>query len=315
MRLSRWMLLASLASLAAPILGGCGGDGDDEENPDTGRTATCNSDIVGEDGGEVVSVRPYGLVVPDDHDADSPAPLVVLLHGYTATGAIQLAYFGLEAVAGDRGVLIAYPDGTADGVGNQFWNATDACCDLGGSGVDDVGYLTAVVDDVAERCTVDPDRIYMVGHSNGGFMSHRMACDRADRVAAIASLAGANWADPEQCEPSEPVSVLQVHGDADGTILYGGGGIGENGYPSAADTVASWAASNGCEGELEATDVRLDLDSAMADDETRVDRYADCPDGAAVELWTIEGGGHVPGLVQPAWPEAVLDFLLAHPRE
>lgn len=300
--------------VALAILSGCGdNDADDGETPEPG-PPSCSSGEVGEDGGDAVSARPYGLLVPDGHDDDSPAPLVVLLHGYTASGEVQLAYFGLAEAASERGMLVVYPDGTIDGIGNQFWNATDACCDLSGTGVDDVGYLTALLDDVSDRCRVDPDRVYMVGHSNGGFMSHRMACDRADRVAAIASLAGATWADPAECQPSEPVSILQVHGDADATIRYEGGDIARNPYPSAADTVASWAALNEC-GELEATDDRLDLDSQVPDAETRVDRYTDCPEGGAVELWTIEGGGHVPGLIQENWPAAILDFLLEQERQ
>ncbi len=178
-----------------------------------------------------------------------------------------------------------------------------------------MAYLTAVMDDVAARYNVDPARVFMVGHSNGGFMSHRMACDRADRVAAIVSLAGATWADPAQCQPSEPVAILQVHGDADATIIYTGGKITGNAYPAAADTVASWAALNGCKGKLEPSDTRLDIEQAIADDETRVDRFAGCPSSSAeVELWTIETGSHVPSLIQPTWPETIVEFLLAHPK-
>jgi polyhydroxybutyrate depolymerase len=156
----------------------------------------------------------------------------------------------------------------------------------------------------------------MVGHSNGGFMSHRMACDRADRIAAIASLAGATWADPERCQPSGPVAVLQIHGDDDQTILYDGGAIQGDAYPSAPVTVATWAATNGCAGQLEATADRLDLVSDLEAEETRIDRFGECPGASAeVELWTIEGGGHIPALAQPGWPDAIVDFLLAHPKK
>ena len=93
------------------------------------------------------------------------------------------------------GFLYAFPDGTRDRLGNRFWNASDACCDLFQSGVDDVAYLTAVIDDMSARFHVDAKRIHLVGHSNGGFMSHRYACDRAERVAAFVSLAGDNYKD------------------------------------------------------------------------------------------------------------------------
>jgi len=290
-----------------------GGDDDDGLLPDAGEEPDAAPDAAG---GGVFDERPYQVLVPDSYDAETPTPLVVLLHGYSATGLVQLAYFGLEDVAQEQGLLVAYPDGTVDGMGNQFWNATDACCDFSASGIDDVAYLTAVMDDVAARYNVDPARVYMVGHSNGGFMSHRMACDRADRVAAIVSLAGATWADQAQCQPSEPVAILQVHGDDDATILYAGGEITGNAYPAATDTVASWAELNGCKGKIEATETRLDLDAQVDDDETRVDRFADCPSTSAeVELWTIETGSHVPSLIRPTWPETIVGFLLAHPKK
>ena len=169
---------------------------------------------------------------------------------------------------------------------------------------------------MAARYNVNPGRVYMVGHSNDDFMSHRMACDHADRVAAIVSLAGATWANPAECQPSEPVAILQVHGDADATIVYTGGEISGNAYPAAADTVASWAAMNACTGELKASKTRLDLDQAIADDETRVERFAGCPSASAdVELWTMETGSHLPSLIQPTWPESIVEFLLAHPNE
>ena len=87
-------------------------------------------------------------------------------------------------------------------------------------------------------------------------------------------------------------------------------------HTPALETVSTWADKNGCAGELEPTAVRLDLDQGLEADETRVARFADCPGSSAeVELWTIEGGSHVPGLVQPGWPEAIVDFLLAHPKQ
>ena len=318
MKRAGWLLLAAL------LAGGCGDDdggaGDDDggagDDTDDGADGSADAGAGADAAAGVLDERPYELLVPDSYDADTPTPLIVLLHGYTATGAVQLAYFGLADVAQEQGLLVAYPDGSVDGSGIHFWNATDACCDLSGSGVDDVAYLTAVMDDVAARYNVDPARVLMVGHSNGGFMSHRMACDRADRVAAIVSLAGATWADPAQCQPSEPVAILQVHGDADMTILYAGGEILGNAYPAAADTVASWAALNGCKGKLEASDTRLDIEEVIADDETRVDRTAGCPSPSAeVELWTIETGSHVPSLLQPTWPETIVEFLLAHPKK
>jgi polyhydroxybutyrate depolymerase len=254
--------------------------------------------------------RPYDHKVPASYDPARPTPLVIVLHGYGANGAGQDAYFGICRLGEERGYLCAYPDGTVDAQGKQFWNATDACCDFGGKGVDDVAYLDAVIDDMSARYNVDPRRIFLIGHSNGGFMAHRMACDRAGRIAGIVSLAGATWKDPQRCRPAAPVAVLQAHGDMDEAVPYGGG----DGIPSAGQSVAFWAAQNRCAATPAPPDPRrdLDLDSAVEGPETSVQRHPGCQGGAA-ELWTLRGSSHLPRL-GAAWARAVYDFLAARPR-
>lgn len=259
--------------------------------------------------------RPYGLTVPAGHDKAVPAPLVVVLHGYSSDGAEQAEYFGLADLAEREGFLLAYPDGTRDGIGNRFWNATDACCNFSGSTVDDVAYLDQVIAEIKAGHNVDPRRVYLVGHSNGAFMSHRYACDRPGTVAAIVALAGMQWKDPARCgaTPADPVSVLHVHGDQDSVIEYGGGRLFGAEYPGAEETMATWAAKAGCAGALEATGSRLDLDDAVAGAETRTVRRQGCPAGIDDELWTIEGGGHVPSF-NANWAASIYGFLAAHPK-
>ena len=256
--------------------------------------------------------RPVTVKVPSSYDPATPAPLLILLHGYTGSGMVQDLYFGMTAVAEARGIVYAHPDGTVDQGDQQFWNATDACCDFYGSGVDDVAYLSGLVDEIVSKVTIDPKRIYFVGHSNGGFMSYRMACEASDRVAAIVSLAGANWLDGADCGATSPVSVAQIHGDMDDTILIGGG-MNINAYPSAAESTAYFAGVNGCDAALASGGPDIDLESTLAGDETTVEAYPNCEPGRAVELWTIVGGSHVPSL-SPTFSDQVVDFLLAHPK-
>ena len=258
--------------------------------------------------------RPVELQIPDSYDAGVPTPLVILLHGYTASGAIQNGYFGMSAEANQRGVLFAFPDGTIDAMDNRFWNATDACCNFYGSDVDDSAYLRGLVDDISAAYNVDPKRVHFVGHSNGGFMSYRMACDHADIVASIASLAGAMYDDTSMCGNSEPVHALQIHGDLDDTIEYPGGGVAGFIYPSAVASTEYWAGEAGCDLMADTTPAPLDLDEGLMGDETTVARYAtNCDAGGSGELWTIVGGGHVPALTDGFSP-AVMDFLLSHPK-
>ena len=253
------------------------------------------------------SDRPADLVVPAAYDGVTPLPVLVMLHGYSASGAVQDAYLGLSRLTRTRGMYMIIPDGTVDGMGNRFWNATPGCCNFGGSSVDDVAYLTGLLDELEAQAPVSD--IYFVGHSNGGFMSYRMACELSARVSAIVSLAGSDYLNPTDCVPDQPVSVLQIHGDADATIGYTGRA---GAYPSASDTVLRWAERASCATPGTAG-TPLDLESTIAGDETTVLEYADGCSGAQAELWTIAGGGHIPTLSR-AFTPAVLDWLEAHAR-
>jgi polyhydroxybutyrate depolymerase len=257
--------------------------------------------------------RPYDLDVPDAYDPATPTPLLVVLHGYGANGLGQAAFFRARFGAEDHGFLLAYPDGTVDEDGKPFWNATDACCDYFASEVDDVAYLLAVVDDVSARYHVDARRVYLMGHSNGGYMAHRLACEHPGRFAAIASLAGVVWNDPARCTPGEPIHVLQLHGDADESVRYEGG-VSRSGatYPSAPGTVARWAEENGC-GETSSGEADVDLDDQVAGAETARLRRHGCPAGGAVELWTMRGVGHQPSFT-PGFFDTVWAWLEAHPK-
>ena len=166
---------------------------------------------------------------------------------------------------------------------------------------------------VAERYAVDPGRVFVIGLSNGGFMAHRLACDHADQVAAVVSLAGAQFADKSACRPSRAVSVLQVHGTADDTVLFGGGSIAGHPYPSAAETVGRWRELDHCSAQA-TMDPPLDAVAAIAGRETtRTSWGAGCTDGSEVALWTVRGGPHVPE-VTPSFTAAVVSWLEAHAR-
>lgn len=253
---------------------------------------------------------PVTVHVPPSYDPGSPAGVVMLLHGYTSTGPETEAILQLLPQTDQLGFIYLFPTGTSDFTGENFWNATDACCDLFGSGVDDSTYLRALLDEVATELTVDSARVFVVGHSNGGFMAHRLACDHAESVRGIVSLAGATWADPADCQPVDLVHVLQIHGTADETIDYAGGQIPlQAPYPGAVETVETWATLNGCSLTPDTSLPDIDLEGALPGAETTITRYADgCVEAGWSELWTIDGGSHVPVLSQD-FHTLVLDFL------
>ncbi|MGM0577609.1 MAG: alpha/beta hydrolase family esterase [Myxococcota bacterium] len=257
--------------------------------------------------------RPAKVIVPDAYDGTGAWPVVVMLHGFSANAFVQDALFQLSERVTDRGFVLILPDGTTNPEGEQFWNAAPACCDFYGSGVDDVAYLRSLVEEAEETMAIDPDRVAFVGHSNGGFMALRMACDAADVTHAAVSLAGADPLPLGECEPSGPVSVLHVHGTGDEIIEYEGGVFQGGAYPGAEETVARWVVRNGCAGEGE-DGGPVDYDDRVEGAETYTTLWTECDGAARVGLWRMGDSEHVP-LINDAWREAVLDFALRAPVE
>lgn len=255
--------------------------------------------------------RPAELSAPASPTPGKLYPLIVVLHGYGVNGFTQTAYFGLGGVADRDEALLIAPDGTLDSSGKQFWNADPACCDFGNKNPDDVAYIGGLIDDISATWPVDPEAVYLVGHSNGGFMSYRMACERADVIAAIAPLAGMASSTPAACQPSRAVNVLHLHGTADAAVPYqsGGSGIGALG---AEGSVLQWAGHNGCGTTLTAGE-RLDLESSQAGTETQTHTVTGCPPDGAVELWEIQGASHIP-VWTPTFTPTLLAWLTAHRR-
>jgi len=259
-----------------------------------------------------VEGREFRLRIPSGYDSTRPAGLVIGLHGYTSNADELDSYFGLSAETERRGLLLALPEGTRNLQGHRFWNATGACCNFDHSEVDDSGYISAMITAIGAHYSVDPRRIWVIGHSNGGYMSHRVACEHADQVTGIVSLAGMQNIDPAACRPSAPVAVLQVHGSGDDTVVFAGAGSPQraDGYPSAVDTAAEWARLDRCQAGPDLGASRtLTTDGAQ----TRVSVWSHCSGTSQVELWAILDGGHVPPL-RTDFAASILDWLDAHAR-
>lgn len=305
--------------VATAVVAGCGGDGTAssttsstvEAAPTTEGATTTEAVTTTAPPVELPADRPIEVLVPASATGEEPRPLVVLLHGYSVDGATQTAYLGMAEAADRAGMLLVAPDGTEDGRGLRFWNATAACCAFG-SDVDDSAYLADVIAKVGQDHPVDPDRTFVVGHSNGGFMAFRMACEHADLVAAVVSIEGSTYDDPADCRPSQAVSTLQVHGTADATITYEGGTNGRAPYPGARDTLAQWAELDGCDPE---PDAPAPADRAIVTGlaPATVTRHSGCTDGVEVELWTQPDGVHIPAFTAD-FSDQLLAWLDDHAR-
>jgi polyhydroxybutyrate depolymerase len=235
------------------------------------------------------------------------------LHGFTGNGQWQSQWPQLDGLVDTANIILVSGEGTVNAGGDRFWNATDACCDLYGTGVDDVAWLTSVLDEVVEHFPVDEDRVYFTGLSNGGFMSYRMACELSERVAAIASVAGMDFADDDACSPEQSVSVLHIHGTADETVPYNGSNQGWT-LPSAGESVERWAGRAGCDVDDVTDEGSQDYVTNLPGEETETRSWlTGCAEGRSASLWTILDGPHVPFFNDDLSADLV-NWLLQHSR-
>ena len=230
-------------------------------------------------------LRNYWLVRPEGIEKTKPAPLLMVLHGSAGSGEdmMTVTQRGFERLADKEKFVVVYPDAL-----ERRWN------DQGGT-VDDVGFLLAIVDKLVADGLVDKSRVYVAGISNGGMMAQRLACEQADRIAGIATVAG-GLPEPLQatCKPARALPVLVIQGTEDPIVPWSGGAVA--GFEdfgkvlSARETAKFWAANNRC-GDGGVIAAEPDRDPK---DGTRVkmEVFASCPAGAAVKLAAVEGGGH-----------------------
>ena len=277
-----------------------------------------------------IEVNPEGferakakVYFPNQYETRENWPLVVLLHGFKATAEEEDLYMTLRFRTSRRGFILLTPQGTPtpngtrsaegeDYSGKQFWNATDFCCDFAKTKVDDVKYLNSLIDFMATHYRIDQKRIYLIGHSNGGFMANRLACENGERFAAIASLAGGSFKNPAACRHPTPVSYLQIHAEDDQTVVFGD----DPQYAGGQATVQQWMDKDHCVGAP--TTAKMDsFPTLFFGPKTQLQSWDDCQSGKTLALWKmlphpgVHYDPHIPNLTW-FFSERVLDFLFAH---
>lgn len=315
--------LAVVLAASLVLAAGACGSSDDDAGDDPTTTTTEAPEVTAAPEGEVANAAPVpsagcgtsevGSVVderqhlddserwwllrtPLDHDGETPLPVIVDFHGLSEGAEIHAKMTELGPFADDHGIVLVTPQGTGDPV---RWHAT-----LGVDPDDDLRFTTDMLDQLGAELCLDTSRIYATGLSNGAMMTSAVSCALADRFAAGAPVAGVTFSDA--CEPARPVPLLAFHGTLDPILLFNGG-VGDSlnsvldsgdigavdvrgvpipeadlrgeGYPAATQ---AWAERNGCEGEGDDVDVT----------DTVIRRTWECPEGAEVEFWIVEGGGH-----------------------
>lgn len=262
--------------------------------------------------------RSYFLFVPEGAGAE-PTPLVIALHGGGGRGRSMEKLAHWSKVAAGHGFVVVYPDGI-----DRHWNdgRNIESYEAQRENIDDVAFVAALVDEVDRKVKVDRARVYVTGHSNGGLMSHRIACEAPLLIAAMAPVEGViTEATANACPPDgAPVPMMLIKGAAAPVFEKGSKRL------TAEGTAKFWAARNGCAVEPTVSY----LPDADPDDGTRTRRvaYGGCRDGADVVWLDVEGGGHTwPGGL-PNQPdervgptstdfdasEAIWEFFRAHHR-
>ena len=268
-----------MAGVLVLFVSGCGSDGASETSgtrASLGCTdGTLESIVTHVDLEHDGTERSYELYVPPGYDGREPWPVVLNFHGFTSSGLGQQASSAMDPVAAREGFIVAYPNGLDDS-----WNGGLCCGGSAENEVDDVGFTRAVIDDLGSRGCIDTSRVYATGMSNGGFLSHRLACEAADVIDAVAPVAGVLGLEPSDCTPSRPISLMHLHGTADPIVPYDGGGLA--GSPSVDESTAGWLERNGCAGEPE-----VSYQNGAATCET-----VECDAGTSVTLCSAEGAGH-----------------------
>lgn len=236
--------------------------------------------------------RYYTIHIPKSYDPKKATPLVLAFHGGGGDMSIQAndKYYGLISKSEQAGFIAVFPNGHSKFRSGKLatWNAGKCCGAARDDKSDDVGFIRSLVERLAKDYTIDRQRIYAMGMSNGGMMAYRLACELSDVFKGIAAVAGTD--NTIECAPKNPVSILHIHARDDDHVLYDGG-AGKNAFKdrsqvtefaSVPSTMAKWVKQNGCKAQAKKLNSTCEI-------------YSDCFGGSSVELCVTPDGKH-------SWP-------------
>ena len=267
------------AAIAEPDAPTASPDASGSDNTATPQSCSGKSTTTGDVVWNITSgglARVVNVHIPANYDPSRGTPLVLNFHGFTSDAPQEAILSLMNDKADSEGFIVAYPYGTGTPLS---WNAGACCGTAASTGVDDIQFVRDILTTAADKLCIDPTRIYATGMSNGGFLSHRIGCELADKFAAIAPVAGVLGL--PSCNPSRPMPVMHFHGTMDPLVPYNGDAA--MGFPAVLDTFHGWADRDGCTGVPTQT---------YANGDATCQTYAQCAGGAEVTLCTIDGGGH-----------------------
>jgi polyhydroxybutyrate depolymerase len=277
-KLSPAILLVLLASCAPA-----------RQNPAHAASRTIESISEGAD------TRSFIVDVPSPYDAKKPIPVVVVLHGWTATAALAEVYTEMKREAESQGFIAVFPDGIGKGWNAGFINLTGRK----GAEPNDVKFISDVLDHLEKEFNIDRAREYVCGHSNGAFMTNYIGAKLSGRLAAIGSVAGTIGSKTENIpDPDSPISVILIHGKRDNMVAYKVGDKALYTGVGAEESAEWWAQKDGCSPSPTTT--------TSKDGNVTIERFGGGKGDVEVELVSISNGAH-------SWPGGWTADANGHP--
>ena len=237
--------------------------------------------------------RTFILYVPSSYDSSTKQPLVFNFHGYGSNASEQMAYGDMRSQADANGFILVHPEALDDIYGSSYWNIKG----WSQSVHDDVKFTENLINLLMDKYSINAERIYSTGMSNGGFFSFHLACNLNASFAAVASVTGSmTYSTFDNCNPRKPTPVMQIHGSLDVTVPYKGSDT-RNMKPIM-DVMEYWKINNECD------DYLLSLPGILPGTTswTETYQYSNCLNGTENIHLYVQGAGHI-------WPGSIYESI------
>jgi polyhydroxybutyrate depolymerase len=294
-----------LTLLAAQLLISCGGGGGGGSGPSIQPTPTApvapptsaiSSNLEAQAQGTINGTisyedinRTFILYIPSSYDSSSKQPLVFNFHGYGSNASEQMAYGDLRSQADANGFILVHPEALDDIYGTSYWNIKG----WSQSVHDDVKFAENLINLLMDKYSINAERIYSTGMSNGGFFSFHLACNLSASFAAVASVTGSMTYDTfDNCNPRKPTPVMQIHGSLDATVPYMGSDTRK--MKPIMDVMEYWKVNNGCDDYMLSIPAILPGTTSWTD----IYKYSNCLNGSENLHLYVHGAGHI-------WPGSI----------
>jgi polyhydroxybutyrate depolymerase len=243
--------------------------------------------------------RTYTLNLPPNYYDVPDFSLIIAMHG----GGGSASQFELSSLLTEKAntakFIVVYPEGVeSTGILKaRTWNA-GTCCDYSViKNINDVKFISLLIDKLVSKYKINAKKVYATGHSNGGMMAYRLACELSTKIAAIAPNSTTMVA--LTCNPARPMPILHMHSVLDSKVPYQGGagsGIGTQGliFPSVDSVLNVWSLKNTCTNTAQVI---------VNDANFKLTNWTNCNGNVTLQYYLTKDGGH-------SWPGSLAGSII-----